>query len=120
MCNLYKLADAMTAYSTNSYESSNGICRCTAARRLWGAGGGGGQQRGGNSKIQKTAPVNRAGVSSLGDQLRGEVLWSAAQGEGLDTRDEPLGKPKVCHLQIAIGVQQQVLGLQISACAMQH
>ena len=58
-------------------------------------------------------PVNWSGVPSLGDELRGQVLWGPAQGEGLHARCQPLGKPKVRHLQVSIGVQQQVLRLQI-------
>ena len=54
-------------------------------------------------------------MTTLGDQLRGQVLRGATQGEGLDSWRQPLGKPKVSHLQIAIGVQQQILGLQVPA-----
>ena len=54
-------------------------------------------------------------MASLGDQLWGQVLRSATQGEGLGTWCQPLGKTKVCHLEIAIGVQQQILRLQITA-----
>ena len=60
-------------------------------------------------------PVNGSGMSRLSDQLRGKILRSATQGEGSHTRCQPLGKSKVCHLQVAIAVQQQVLRLQISA-----
>jgi len=54
-------------------------------------------------------------MTSLGDKLRGQVLWSPTQGEGLHAWCQPLGKPKVCHLQVPVGVQQQVLRLQIPA-----
>lgn len=61
------------------------------------------------------SPVNRAGMASLGDQLWGQVLGSAAQGESLGTGCQPLGKTKVRHLEVAIRVQQQILRLQITA-----
>jgi len=75
----------------------------TGKRAAMGAGRGGGP------------PVNWSGMPSLGDELRGQILWGPTQGEGLHAWCQPFGKPKVRHLQVAIGVQQQVLRLQIPA-----
>ncbi len=69
---------------------------------------GGGREGGG-------PPVNRSGMPSLGDELRGQVLWSPTKGEGLHAWCQFLGETKVCHLQVPTGVQQQVLRLQIPA-----
>ncbi len=64
------------------------------------------------------APVNSSGVTALGDQLWGKILWGATQCVRFLTGRHLLGKAKVCHLDIAFHVNQQVLRLQIPARSM--
>ncbi len=66
--------------------------------------------------------VDRSVVALVQDDLWRDVLWSAAEGPGLAALWDALGEAKVHHLDEALRVQQQVLGLQIAvddATAMQ-
>ena len=62
------------------------------------------------------------GIPFGDDDLWGQILWGAAQGEGLVLllvvlhEGKLLGEPEVDHLQVAIRVHQQILRLQISIC----
>lgn len=61
------------------------------------------------------APVDGARVPGLRNQLGRQVLRRAAQRLALAARRDLLGEPKVRHLHVALGVDQQVLGLQVPA-----
>jgi len=60
----------------------------------------------------ESPPVNSQVVPDTHDNLRGQVLWRAAQSESsvLDL----LSKAKVSYLQMAVSCDKQVLRLQVS------
>ena len=61
---------------------------------------------------RQNLPVYRFVVSFVRDDLRGKVIWSAAEGPSLV--GNAFGKSKVGDFQVAVAVEQKVFGLQIS------
>ena len=61
------------------------------------------------------SPIHRLGVPRLGDELGCQVLWRATQRVGLAAGRDALGKAKVGDLQVAVGLYQQVLRLEVPA-----
>ena len=62
-------------------------------------------------------PVGSTVVALLQDDLRCEVLWCAAKRVCLAAWGHFLGKAKISDLEVALGVDQQVLWLQVTAPA---
>ncbi len=57
-------------------------------------------------------PVYRFVVSFVRDDLRGKVIWGAAERPSLV--GDTLGEPKVGNLQVPVAIKQKVFGLQVS------
>lgn len=51
-------------------------------------------------------------VHLVEDDFWGEVVWRAAQGVCALAAADNLGKAQICHLDVPLAVQQQVLRLQ--------
>eukprot|EP00962_Isochrysis_galbana_P035958 scaffold12360_cov109-Isochrysis_galbana.AAC.11 len=59
-------------------------------------------------------PVERLAMPRVQDHLRRQIIRRAAEGEGALSGCQPLGEAEVDELDVALGVEQQVLGLEVA------